>query len=138
MRIKPSLLLLAAAFLPLPLWATTVEFNALWYLRIDGRNYSVDAGTIGVGSNHIALGSLPASLTNCRRASGAIQPTTGAQLTYAAGGVVYLASEPSEYPIHFDSGAAVLDLVTATGDVICDGERLSPAALAQIFSSGFE
>lgn len=139
MRIKTRLLLLAAALLPVPLWATTLEFNAAWYLRIDGRYYTVGAGSIGVDNNLITLGSLPTSLANCRRAGGADQTATNGQLSYTDGsGIVYLASEPSEYPIQFESGAVVLMLVTATGDVFCDGEQLSPSALDNVFSSNFE
>jgi len=137
--IKPLRFLPLALLLPALAQATSLEIDADWYVRIDGHYYTVDTGTIGVGLQQIALGTLATSLSNCRRSNGAGQIVTSEQLSYADGTrLVYLKLGQSQHAILFDHGAAVLDLTSATQDVVCDGEQLPPGVSADVFKDSFE
>ena len=132
-------LLPLAALFPAVSHATDVDIDSNWYVRLDGQYYRVGAGTFAVGGQQIALGVLPTSLNNCRRNSGAGQVMSTASLTFGGGsGLVYLKQGQGEFAIVFDHGAAVLDLASATADIVCDGAQLPPGTPDTVFESSFE
>jgi hypothetical protein len=122
--------------------ATGIEMTDRWYIQLDAGFYSVNAGVWNLGSNLIALGSLTTSLSNCRRSSGAAQVATINRLSYANGTkVVYLQSAISQYSLVRTNGVMVLQLFSATVDVICDGavpDPTVPAPPSVLFANGFE
>ena len=138
MKYSHCLALSLALLLPAAAQATPVNFDGGWYVRIDGHYYSANAGTINIGSGQISMGTLVASLSNCRRPGGAAQTVTSSQLIYANGTrVVYLPASTSQYALTLGNGATVLTLVSATADIICDGEQAPPSP-GQVFTNSFE
>ena len=132
-------LLPVALLLPAAARANDVSVDSNWYVRLDGHYYSVASGTFAIGGQQVALGTLATSLNNCRRSSGAGQQMTSDSLTFGGGtGLVYLKLGQAEYPILFEHGAAVLDLVSASADIVCDGVQLPPGTPDAVFASGFE
>ncbi len=132
-------LLPVALLLPAAAQANDVHIDSNWYVRLDGHYYSVQAGTFAVGGQQVALGVLTTSLNNCRRSTGAGQVMTTNSLSFGGGfGVVYLKLNQGEYPILFEHGTAILDLASATADVICDGVRVPPGSPQYVFANSFE
>ena len=123
----------------MPAWATAVVVDSNWFLRLDGKYYAVNAATIQIGTNNIALGSAVTTLANCGRASGASQVVTADRLTVTTGSApVYLASAGGAFALDLYGGIAVLHLASATGDIICNGAQTPPRQADRVFDHGFE
>lgn len=125
-RLLVSLLLLAGA----------AGAQASGYIRLDGRYYAVgNTSTMQVDTQLGTITMPSAQMVNCVRSGGGAMMAGPLSLNYGTGG----AKVPLVSNEIIVSGVAdnqvVMNLTSTTGDVLCNGQVVSPIA---IFDSSFE
>lgn len=117
--------------------ACAAPAHAVGYLKIDQHWYSISGSqTISYYPDARGLFVLDASATNCRRPGGLALTPGNSMLYYASTGTAL----PLQGIVGYRPAQRAFELVSATGDVICDGAVPTPsfALTSSIFSGGFE
>lgn len=130
-----ALLLLGPAFAPARAATTSLplSFQGTWYIALDNHFYRVDPGTLSVDTGTFTLAATT-SLNNCARSNGLPQLLGGNLLAYSGGvRTVYLDPAATSFGLSLTANGPVLTLASASGDIVCDGQTVPGAILADGF-----